>query len=395
MKKMFAKSAVAFSVATVMVSLTSCGGDKGQQAGAMGAAGAAPAIATQTVGYGETDLNNSYPATIKGKTDIEIRPQVSGFITKVHVDEGQKVRKGQLLFTIDQVQFQAAVDQAQAAVNAAKTAVETAQLTADSKQHLYDRNIISEYENQLAKNSLTQAKAQLAQAEAALVTARKNLGYTEVVAPSDGVVGSIPNREGSLASPSMVQPLTTVSDNGEVYAYFALNEKDILSLTDNGKYSLNERISAMPQVDLKLADGSIYPAKGKVATVSGVIDKNTGTATVRALFPNSNGLLRSGSTGQILIPTTQEAVLLIPQRATFEIQDRRFVYVVNDSNKVVSTLITVAPQNDGQSYVVTSGLNAGDRIAIEGVGSTLREGMTINPVDPQAQQAATTQEQAQ
>lgn len=392
MKKIFVKSAIALSVTTSIVSMTSCSGDKGQQPGAMGAAGQAPAIATQTVGYGETDLNNTYPATIKGKTDIQIRPQVSGFITKVHVDEGQKVRKGQLLFTIDQVQFQAAVDQAQASVNAATTAVETAQLTADSKQHLFDRNIISEYENQLAKNSLTQAKAQLAQAQAALVTARKNLGYTEVVAPSDGVVGSIPSREGSLASPSMAQPLTTVSDNNEVYAYFSLNEKDILSLTDNGKFSLNERIASMPQVELRLADGTIYPAKGKVATVSGVIDQTTGTATVRALFPNGNGMLRSGSTGQILIPTTQEEVLLIPQRATFEIQDRRFVYVVNDSNKIVSTLITVAPQSDGQSFVVTSGLNPGDRIAVEGVGSTLREGMIIQPVDPQAQPAATPQQ---
>ncbi len=392
------KQATAAALAvTAAITITSCGGQQQQQQQYQAQA---PAIATQAVAKGSTDLNNTYPATIKGKTDIEIRPQVSGFITKVHVDEGQPVRKGQLLFTIDQVQYQAAVDQAQAQVNSATTAVQTAQLTADSKQHLFERNIISEYENQLAKNSLAQAKAQLATAQAALISARKNLAYTEVTAPSNGVVGSIPNREGSLASPSMVQPLTTVSDNNEVYAYFALNEKDILTLTNNGEYSLNQRIAQMPEVTLRLADGTIYPAKGKVATVSGVIDKSTGTATVRALFPNSNGMLRSGSTGQILIPTVEDEVLMIPQRATFEIQDRRFVFVVNDSNKVVSTPITVAPQSDGQNFVVTSGLTEGQRIAVEGVGSTLREGMTIQPVDAAAKaaqqaQAAAAQQQAQ
>ncbi|MCM1449276.1 MAG: efflux RND transporter periplasmic adaptor subunit [Clostridiales bacterium] len=391
MKMKFMHATSAIVAVTASIALASCSGGENQQAMTQ----QAPAIATQKVTTGNIDFNNTYPATIKGKTDIEIRPQVSGFITKVHVDEGQHVRKGQLLFTIDQVQYQAAVDQAQAAVNSATTALQTAQLTADSKQHLFDRNIISEYENQLAKNSLAQAQAQLATSQAALVSARKNLAYTEVVAPSDGVVGSIPNREGSLASPSMMQPLTTVSDNNEVYAYFSLNEKDMLSLTDNGAVTLNERIKSMPEVTLRLADGTEYPSKGKVATVSGVIDANTGTATVRALFPNPTGMLRSGSTGQILIPATEETVLLIPQRATFEIQDRRFVFVVNDSNKVVSTPITVAPQSDGQVFVVTSGLSDGQTIAVEGVGSTLREGMTIQPVDAAAKAAQAQATQAQ
>lgn len=379
MKMNFMQATAVIVAVTASMSVTSCGGGQDQQQAQQQQQ--APSIATKVVTSGETDFNSTYPATIKGKTDIAIRPQVSGFITKVHVDEGQSVRKGQLLFTLDQVQYKAAVDQAEAAVNSATTALQTAQLTADSKQHLFERNIISEYENQLAQNSLAQAKAQLATAQAALVSARKNLAYTEVTAPSDGVIGSIPNREGSLASPSMAQPLTTVSDNDEVYAYFSLNEKDILSLSNNGEYSLAERIRQMPEVTLRLADGTIYPDKGKVATVSGVIDNTTGTATVRALFPNSTRMLRSGSTGQILMPATEADVLLIPQRATFEIQDRKFVYVVNDSNKVVATPITVAPQNDGQTFVVTSGLAEGQRIAVEGVGSTLREGMTITPVD--------------
>ena len=205
-----------------------------------------------------------------------------------------------------------------------------------------------------------------------------------VTAPSDGVVGTIPNREGSLASPSSAQPLTTVSDNSQVYAYFSLTEKDLLQLSDNGMRSLKSAIDSMPAVQLRLADGVIYPIEGKVATVSGVIDNNTGSASVRALFNNPNGLLRSGSTGQIIIPESKTDVILIPQKATFELQDRRFVYVVNDSNKVVSTPITIEANNDGKNFVVTSGLQPGQRIAIEGVGTTLRDGLTISPVAPQA-----------
>lgn len=372
----------------------SCSKGDNQQAQMAMMAQQTPAIAVQTVTTGNTDFNDTYPATIKGKTDIDIRPQVSGFITRVHVDEGQRVAKGQLLFTLDQIQFLAAVDQAQAAVDAARTAVETARMTAESKQHLYERNIISEYENQLAKNSLTQAQAQLAQAEASLTNARKNLAYTEVTAPSNGVVGTIPSREGSLASPSMMQPLTTVSDNSQVYAYFSLNEKELLELTDNGSRTLQQSLAALPQVDLLLADGTTYPLKGKVATVSGVIDPTTGSATVRALFDNPTGMLRSGSTGKILLPTSAQDKILVPQRATFELQDKKFVFVVNDDNTISATPITVAPESDGQTYIVLEGLTPGQRIAVEGIGSKLREGMTIEPVDAakqaqmQAQQAA-------
>lgn len=386
MKKQFRQGSMLILSLAAAASLASCGGKAEQQMPQQGA----PAIAVQTVGYAETDFTSDYPATIKGKTDIQIRPQVSGFITKVHVDEGEHVRKGQLLFTIDQVQFQAAVDQAKAQVESARTAVRTAQLTADQKQNLFNQNIISEYENQLAKNTLTQAQAQLATAEAALVTARKNLAYTEVTSPSDGVIGSIPSREGSLASPSMAQPLTTVSDNNEVYAYFALNEKDLLNLTNNGATTLAESIALMPEVELQLADGSIYPYKGRIATVSGVIDNATGTSTVRALFPNRNGMLRSGSTGKVLIPGAQDSVIVVPQKATYEIQDKKFVFVVNDSNKIVATPITVSPINNGKVYIVTSGLTGGEVIPVEGIGTKLRNNMVIQPVDA----AAAAQQQA-
>lgn len=377
--------ATAVVATATFLTFTSCGSKDaaGQLAGQQ-----APEIGVITVQEGSSDLNSAYAATIKGKTDIDVRPFVSGFITKVMVDEGQHVTKGQPLFTLDQVQYQAAVEQAQAAVNSAKTSVETARLTAANKQKLFDKNIISDYENQLAKNQLAQAEAQLSQANAALVSARKNLSYTVVTSPSDGFVGSIPNREGSLASPSMVTPLTTVSDNGDVYAYFSLNEKDILDMTDGGKIALNTAIANMPAVQLQLSDGTIYPEAGKVATVSGVIDNSTGAANVRARFKNINGMLRSGSTGQILIPNHLDSVIVVPQKATFEIQDRRFVYVVNDSNMTVSTPITVSAQDNGKEFVVTSGLKPGQRVVIEGVGTKVRDNMPIQPVDAAAAAAA-------
>ena len=378
------------SAAALVLGLSGCSGSQKQQQMP------APQIATMTGEQTPTTLQTTLPATIKGKTDIDIRPQVTGFITKVCVDEGQHVRKGQTLFVLDQVTFQAAVDQAQAQVNSAKTAVATAQMTYDSKKALREKNIISDYELQVSANQLAQAKSSLATAQAALTSAQKNLGYTVVTAPSDGVVGTIPNREGSLASPSSAQPLTTVSDNSEVYAYFSLTEKDILDMTEGGARSLDAAIKEMPAVQLQLNDGTIYPLEGKVATVSGVIDNNTGASSVRALFNNPGGRLRSGGTGAIIIPTSFDSALIIPQKATFELQDKRFVYVLGDSNKVVSTPITVSPISDGQTFVVTSGIRPGDVIAVEGVGTRLSDGMSIQPVDAAqlaAQQAAAAAQQ--
>jgi membrane fusion protein (multidrug efflux system) len=396
MKKMTSKlcrvvSLTGFSAA--MLTLASCSGSADQSA----MQSQAPELAVITVQPGTSDLSNAYAATIKGKVDVDVRPLVSGFVTKVHVDEGQYVKQGQVLFTLDQVTFQAAVEQAQAQVNAAKTAVSSAQLTADNKKLLFDKNIISEYEYQLAQNQLATAKAQLSTAQAALTSARKNLSYTTVTAPVSGYVGSIPGREGTLASPSMMTPLTTVSDNSEVYAYFSLTEKDILQLTQ-GETSLNAAIAAMPEVQLQLADGTMYPLTGKVATVSGVVDQNTGASSIRARFANPNGVLRSGSTGQILVPNKLDNVISIPQKAAFEVQDRKFVYVLNDSNKTVSTAITVSPLDDGQNYIVTEGLQPGPRVVVEGVGTKVKADMVITPVDAaakaQQEAAAAAQQQA-
>lgn len=362
-----------------MLSLGSCGNQQAQQGGMP-----APTVSVMTVEPGNAVYESSYPVTLKGKTDIDIRPQVSGFITKVCVDEGQHVRKGQPLFIIDQIQFQAAVDQALANVNSAKSAVSTAELTEQNKRMLLDKNIISQSEWQTAANQLAQAKAALAQANAALVSARKNLTYTTVTAPSDGVVGVIPNREGSLASPSSAQPLTTISDNSEVYAYFSLTENDLLDLSNGGTTSIDAGIKNLPEVELELANGTRYPLKGKVATVSGLVDNSTGASSARALFPNPSGMLRSGNTGRLIMPHVADSALVIPQKATYELQDLRYVYALNDSNVAVPVQITVAPYNDGKTYVVTSGLNGGERIVTEGVGTTVRNGTAVTPKTAEA-----------
>ena len=368
--KQMALSALIFGVA-----LTSCGKKDGE--GQMQQS--APAVGVVTVKKSNAVFETLYPATIKGKKDVEIRPQVSGFITRVCVDEGQKVSAGQ---------YEAAVRQAEASVAAAQEAVNSATITARNKQTLFNKNVISDYENQLAQNDLATAKANLAQAKAGLVNAKKNLSFTVVKAPSAGYVGSIPNREGSLASPSSAQPLTTVSDISEVYAYISFNEKQVLEMTQNGAVSLEQALGEMPDVRLKLGNGSYYSEMGKFSTITGLLDNATGSATVRVLFPNQNGMLRSGSTGSIVIPVHANDVILIPQNATNEIQDQKFAYVVGKDNKVSSRPIQVLAQNDGQNYAVVSGLSDGERIVVEGVGVSVRDGSVITPVDAAKQQAA-------
>lgn len=359
--------------------LPSCGGKKQEQQQPT-----AVQAETMTVTEGSTNLEKSYPTVLRGKTDIEIRPQISGFITKVCVAEGQAVRKGQLLFTIDRVQLEAAVRSAEAAVASAKSNVATNQLTVNNKKMLREKNIISEYEFQTANLALQSAKAALSQAHQALVESKKNLSYANVTSPSNGVVGTIPSREGSLVGPTSA-PLTTVSDISEVYAYFSLNEKELLSLSKNGEHNIGGAIKGMPEVYLALADGTRYSLPGKVETIAGVIDQNTGSASVRAAFRNTNNMLRSGSTGQIMIPNPQTGVMVIPQKATFEIQDKKFVFVVGKDHKAISTPIQISPLDDGKNYIVTSGLKNGDVIVIEGVGTQVKEGMEIAPKTQGAQ----------
>ena len=347
--------------------------------------GGAPECAVQTLQPATVNLTSSYPATIKGKQDVEIRPQVSGFITKVCVDEGSMVRKGQVLFIIDPTQYEAAARSAKAAVATAEAAVSTQQITVDNKRALNKKNIISDYDLAMAENSLASAKAQLASAKAQLISAEQNLGFTNVKSPSDGIVNDIPYRLGSLGSPSITTPLTIVSDITEMYVYASLTEKELLELVRKDG-SQSAAVETYPEVQLQLSDGSTYDQKGKIETISGVINANTGAVSIRATFPNSNHLLRSGGMGNLIIPYHMENALVVPQKATTEIQDKKFVFLQQPDNTVKMNEITILNIDNGQEYVVTSGLKQGDLIVIENVG-TLKDGQTIKPTTPAQSEA--------
>lgn len=332
-----------------------------------------------------SDQTTSYPATIRGTQDIEVRPQVSGFIVKLCVDEGATVRKGQALFQIDPTQYAASVRQAKAAVEMAKANVNTLTLTEKNKKALFDKQIISEFEYQTAMNQLLSAKASLAQSEASLISAEQNLSFCTVTSPSNGVVGTFPYRVGSLVNASISQPLTTVSEIGDVYVYFSMTEKELLRLTRAGG-TLKEQLEKMPAVQLRLSDGSMYSSEGKIDAVSGVIDQSTGSVSMRAIFPNDKNVLRSGGTGNIIFPYTMNDIILIPQSATVEIQDKKFVFVLQADNTIKNTEIQVSNLDDGKYYLVTDGLKSGDKVVIEGV-QNLKDGQAIKPISPEQQQA--------
>lgn len=361
--------------------LGSCKSDGGQNAAQMGGA-QVPELETITAAPGTITLDMKFPATLQGQTDIAVRPQVSGTIQTVNVDEGATVHKGQVLFTLDPVPFQAAVNQAKAAVDAAQVSVDNAKLTEAQNKLLLDKNIISNYVWQQAANALSAAQAQLNQAKAALVSAQKNLSYCTITAPSYGVVGQIPFREGSYVSPQSA--LTTVSDNAQVYAYFAFTEKDLLAMSDNGRLSQDQIIKQLPAVKFQMADGNLYGLEGKVTTISGVVNPATGSSSARAIFNNPSGLLRSGQTGVIIVPSTYENRIVIPQKATYELQNLRYVFKVesvNDTLRAIQTPIEVERLNDGRNFVVVSGVEPGDRIIVEGVGigGKVKNQMEVKP----------------
>lgn len=365
---------------TLVLALATACGDKKS-----GMPGSSNDFAVVTVKATDADLNTSYPATIKGQQDIEIRAKVSGHITRVLVDEGATVRKGQALFEIDRTQYAAAVKAAEAQINVVKSQIATQELTVANKKMLLDKAIISKYDYDMATNSLESLKAQLAAAKAQYLNAKDQLSFCTITSPSNGVVGEIPYRVGSLVSASTVEPLTTVSNIAKMYVYFSMTEKQLLGLSRESG-GVNEAITKMPAVRLMLADGSEYGNPGVISAISGVIDQATGSVQIRADFDNAGHILRSGGTGSVLIPTHASNVIIIPQKATYEIQDKKFVYTVGKDNKAKSTEITVLPQNNGKDYVVTSGLKAGDRIVVEGINK-LKNEMEINPITPAESQA--------
>lgn len=329
-----------------------------------------------TVGTSSADMQTTYPATIKGVQDVEIRPKAQGFITQINVKEGQTVGAGQVLFVIDNETAQQQVRQAQAAVNTAQQQVNTAKLTYDNTKTLHANRVIGDYELQTSQNSYEVAQAQLAQAQASLASAKEMLSYCYVKSPAAGVVGTLPFKKGTLVSSSNV--LTTVSDNSSMEVYFSVTEKAAMVLQNAGLQSL-------PSVKLLLADGSVYPHEGKVTKMSGVIDQGTGSVQLIALFQNPKRILKSGGAGTIVIPRQTTDAIIIPQGCVSEVQDKKFIYLLGKDNKVKYSEIKVDPQNDGMNYIVTEGLKTGDKYVTNGI-TKLSDGMEIKPITPERYQ---------
>ena len=319
-------------------------------------------------------LQSSSSATIRGRQDIEIYPQISGKITRVRVSEGEVVHKGQVLFDIDPVPYEAALRVAEANLAAAEVGVESAQLDYESTKQLYENKVVSAYEMQTVTNALHSAEATRAQMEAERINAANSLSYTKVTSPADGVIGTLPYREGTLVSATMTSPLTTVSDNSQMYVYFSINENRLLDIAEEYG-TLEQALEEMPDVQLRLSNGRIYDHPGRIASISGIISETTGTVSLRAVFPNPDRLLHSGANGSVLVPEHYTDVVTIPQEATFELQDKVFVYKVIDG-VTESTQITVSPISDGKRYIVTDGLQPGDEIIASGAG-LLRNGMRV------------------
>ena len=330
----------------------------------------------QAVGTSSTQMQTTYPAIIKGVQDVQICPKVQGFITQINVKEGQTVGAGQVLFVLDNATYQAQVRQAQASVNTAQASCNTSKLSYENSQKLFENGVIGDFELQSAANGYEQAKASLAAAQATLANAQEMLSFCYVKSPAAGVVGTLPYKIGTLVNTSTV--MTTVSNNSSMEVYFSLTEKDALSMT---QASLGE----FPSVQLRLADGTIYSHEGKVTKMSGVIDSSTGSLQMIALFPNTEKQLKSGGSGSIIIPKSNSDAIIIPQSCISEVQDKKFIYLLGEGNKVKYTEIKVDPQNDGNNYIVTEGLKVGDKYVTNGI-TKLTDGMEIVPITPEKYQ---------
>lgn len=331
---------------------------------------------TLTVKEESRTLKQEYTARLEGQQVVEIRPQVSGLITHICIGEGQKVRKGQTLFIIDQVPYQAVLAETSANVKSAEAKLATAQLNLESTKMLREKNVVQDYDLNTARNELAAAKAALAQARAQEVNARNNLSYTEVKSPVNGVAGMIAYRVGALVSSNISEPLVTVSDDSLMYAYFSMNESQVTELMEQYGSS-DEFMKNMTEVELRMAGGKMYNEKGNISALSGIVTAGTGAVTLRADFPNPKGLLRGGGSATVIVPTTLKHAIAIPQGATYELQDKKFVYKVIDG-KAQSFPVTAYQQSNGTEYMIQEGLEPGDIIIAEGAG-LVKEGTTVCP----------------
>jgi len=329
---------------------------------------------TLVVGRKDMTLTREYSARLTGRQIVEVRPQVSGCITQILTGEGEAVRKGQTLFVIDQIPYRAALEMAVATRKSAEARLATAKMNYANEQTLQQGHVVGNASVETMHNALLEAEATLAQAKAQEVNARNNLSYTEVKSPVNGVASMIPWHVGSLVSSSITEPLVTVADDSEVFAYFSITENQMLDLV--AQYgSIGQFISNAPAVNLRLSNGQAYPEPGHISAVSGTVDASTGAVTLRATFPNDNHLLHNGGSATIVVPSHRTDCIVIPQEATYELQNRTFVYRVV-GGKTKATAVTLFSQNNGKEYIVEQGLSVGDTIVAEGAG-LLREGVEI------------------
>jgi len=335
----------------------------------------APEYETMVVSEKDTELRTTFPATIKGKEDVEIRPRIDGFIDAIYIDEGSVVRKGQILFKINSPSTEQNVTTAQASVASAEAALQTAELNVKRIRPLAEEGIVSQTQLETYENTYKSSQATLNQARATLKNALETRKWTEVSSPVNGVIGTVSFRLGSLVNSNNI--LTTVANIGNVYAYFSMNEKDLISFLDGveGKNQA-EKIKNTPPVNFTLSNGEKYSEEGKIETITGIINVTTGTANFRAEFANPNGILRSGTSGRISIPKQVKNAIVIPQKATKTLQNKILVYVVDNESTTNQTVVSVVPTPDGQNYIVTEGLKAGDRIVSNGM-QTIQDKMKI------------------
>ncbi|WP_199560812.1 efflux RND transporter periplasmic adaptor subunit [Mucilaginibacter hurinus] len=346
-----------FLIVAAMVIYNSCG-----QSNAGPGAPPAPELPVISVSVEPVNTYNEFTAALQGSRDIEIRPQVDGYLEAIYVDEGAYVRKGQPLFKIDARPYREQLNTATAVWLSAKAALENAAINVSKLTPLVQNNVVSDVQLRSAKAAYNAAQANVTQAQAQMQSAKINVGYTTITAPADGYVGSIPFKTGSLAGKTQPEALTVLSENKEVHAYFTMSEVDFINFKDDFEgATIQEKIKHLPQVELVLADNTVYPVKGRVELAQGQFDKSNGTISFRATFNNSSGLLRSGNTGKIRIPSQADKALLVPQEATFEVQDKVFVYALADSNKVIGTPLSVAGTS-GRSYIVTKGIKRATRL---------------------------------
>ena len=339
----------------------------------------APQLPVATVVTGTDTTYQEYPASIEGAVNVEIRPQVSGALDKVFVDEGAAVTAGQPLFKINDLPYRAALNNALANQHAMEAAVANAQLEIDKLTPLVENKVVSDYQLKTAKAAYDVAKANVEQAKATVATAQINLGYTTIKAPVSGYIGRLLKKQGSLVSPTDVDALTLLSDVHNVHVYFALGEKDFVNFKEQYPgQTLNEKLKQLPPVTLLLADDSQFGNLGSIDMIDGQFDKTTGAITLRASFPNAQGLLRSGNTGKIRLSLTHKDALIIPESATVDMQDKVFVFTVGDSSKIKKQAITIVGKT-GDNFLVKDGVKAGDQIVLSGVDK-LQEGEVIQPV---------------